>query len=89
MDVFEVPVTPCDLHLNPRIRDILTPEAREDYERRLSDARQGSWPATSLIYPAPPCYDLDAWKHLDWTVEASGWRLAIVGGVMVGLEATR
>lgn len=29
---------------------------------------------------------LDAWRHLDWTVEAGGWRLVIEGGAMTGLE---
>ena len=29
--------------------------------------------------------DLDAWKHLDWTVEAGGYRLVIEGGAMTGL----
>jgi hypothetical protein len=42
-----------------------------------------------LIYPVYPPLDLEAWKHLDWTVTAGGYQLVIIGGAMIGLESIR
>lgn len=41
------------------------------------------------IYPVYPPIDMDAWKHLDWTVTADGYRLVIIGEAMIGLEPVR
>lgn len=46
-------------------------------------------PLTPLFPLYFPPIDLDAWKHLDWTVTAAGYRLVIIGGAMIGLEPVR
>lgn len=58
----------------------------DDYGLTGYDASPVTWPAFGYtpmrnVFPRP-----GAWRYLDWTAEAGGYRLVIEGGAILGLE---